>query len=173
MFSLILLIVCVALAGFFIFLAIRWKNEGFVVLAVIACIIFLIVGVINLDNFSRQIGDFTTLKALDKKITLYSDRRDNLTNIVRTELSKYPEYEKTIMGNINPQILLSFPQLKSNETMLATVKQILELQDKVYDLQKELIEIQQGIYYREISPWIIYVTPYEKFFGKSNPLLTK
>lgn len=94
--------------------------------------------------------------------------------VVRAELSKYPEYEKKIFGDIKPEILLQFPVLKSNETIMKTVEQIVKLEDDVYKLRSRLIEIQSDIYWREIFPWVIYVTPYQRFFGEPNPVaLTK
>ena len=119
---------------------------------------------------TRQVKDFTRVKELDKKVVLYTQKKNNLTMVVRAELSKYPEYEKAIIGKINPAILLNFPKLKSNETMMETLKRLLELENKVYDLREKLIEVQREMYHREISPWVIYVKPYSSFLGKPNPI---
>ncbi len=90
--------------------------------------------------------------------------------MVKVELAKYPEYEKKIMGNIRPQFLLQFPKLKSNETITKSVEELVKLEDAVYKIRLELLAIQQEIFAREISPWVLYVPPYQKFFSEQNPI---
>ena len=90
--------------------------------------------------------------------------------MIRAELAKYPEYEKKIIGDIKPTILLQFPVLKSNETIVKTVEEIVKLEDQVYKTKAKLITTQQEMFYREISPWVIYVTPYKTLIGEANPL---
>lgn len=149
------------------------KDHG--VLAYFFSWVFCVVAVVWLAlaiaiPYSEQIGDFTGVQATKGKISLYQERRDNLVAVVKVELSKYPEYEKAILGNINPQILVSFPTLKSNETIVKTMEQIVKLEDDVYKLRGGLIDQLRGMYEREISPWVIYTPSYEHFFKEKNPL---
>ena len=132
----------------------------------------LVIFLVTTLNYSRQINDFASVQALEEKVGLYEMKRDNLSQIVRFELSKYPEFEKDVIENINPAILLKFPELKSNQTMVETLQQLLKLENEVYTLREDLIDIQRTIYAREISPWVIYVTPYEDFLSEKNPVGT-
>ncbi len=174
MLSIILSLICVGaiILGVFAAKDNQGENVGvpFIVFGLLCGAILVL---LNLFAFSSQISDCVALRALDAKITLFTERRDNLTEIVRVELNKYPDYEKKIINNINPKFLLNYPRLRSNETIMETAKQILQLQDKVYSLQEEVINTQRSMYYREISPWLIYVTPYKKFFGRPNPLVSR
>lgn len=129
-----------------------------------------LIAIRGFGSYAMQISDFASVRQTQSAINLFVERRDNLTVIIRTELAKYPEYEKKIMGNITPQILLQFPTLKSNETIIKTVEEIVKIENDVYKLREELIRTQAQIYYREITPWKLYVTPYEKFFGEKNPV---
>ena len=182
MFSLIV-VVFIALFGVFL-LVLRenglknrgWeKNEGRTVVSVMFGIVSLVVAglwfsVMTLGSYRAQLYDFSELKGTRAEIALYQERRDNLAIMVKTELSKYPEYEKKIIGDIKPAILLQFPALKSNETIVKTVEEIVKLEDQVYKTMAKLIETQQKMFYREISPWVICVTPYKTLIGEANPL---
>ena len=130
--------------------------------------IFLLINV--LAKYSSQLSDFAEILKIEKQINIYQKRSDNFSDIIRSELKKYPDYEKEIIDNITPNILLKFPDLKSNETMSKTVNDLLKIQDDVYKLKADLTETQRIIFFREISPWTIYVTSYESFFHKKNPL---
>lgn len=147
-------------------------NKGIVfgwgVVSVIVGVIWLLSATIG--SYSNQLEDFSSVKQTKQEIKLFSERRESLVAVVRAELSKYPEYEKKILGDIRTEILLQFPVLKSNETIMETAKQIVKLEDDVYKLRSDLIKIQGCIYWREISPWVIYVTPYQRFFGELNPV---
>ena len=137
-------------------------------LALVAAGIWLAVA--TLGSYTAQIQNFSELKGTQAGITLYEERRDNLVVMVRTELSKYPEYEKKIIGDIKPSILLQFPVLKSNETIVKTVEEIVKLEDRVYQTRAKLIKTQTEMFLREISPWVIYATPYKTLMGAENPV---
>lgn len=124
----------------------------------------------TVGTYTYQLSDFTEIKGKKQQIRIYEERRDNLTGIIKAELAKYPEYEKQIIAEISPEILVNFPNLRSSETITKTVEEIVKLNDSVYKIRASIVEVQQRIYYREISPWVIYVQPYEKFFSEQNPL---
>jgi hypothetical protein len=148
------------------------KAAACVVFAVICWIITAIwLSAMSVGPYTCQLSDFADIKKAKQEIQLYSERRDKLVEIVKVELAKYPEYEKKIVGNIQPQILLQFPNLKSNETIVKTVEEIIKLEDSVYKIRASMIETQKKMFYRELSPWVIYVTPYQKLFSQQNPLV--
>lgn len=166
MFTLLLAAVLVLIGLILLFAEVG--DGGAFVFFLIVAIVIVAFGI--LVPYTGQLSDFSSVKQKQSEINLFTERKDNLTAVIKTELAKYPEYEKKIMGGITPQILLQFPQLKSNETIVKTVESIVNLENDVYKLRRELIEFQTNIYWREISPWILYATPYEKFFGEKNPV---
>lgn len=118
-----------------------------------------------------QIRDFTKVEETKAAICIYEEQKNKLTEIVKNELMKYPQYEQRIMSEIKSDIFLQFPNLKSNETMLETVNKIFKLEVLVYDTRIKMLGILKDIRYREISPWVIWVKSYKNFFGESNPLV--
>lgn len=147
-----------------------YYNEGTWVFGVFAVIFTLVCLIGTAADYSLQRTDFTKIRSLEKKVQLYEAKRDNVSLIVRAELRKYPDLEKQVIGKINPSILLNFPKLQSNQTMTETLKQLLKLENEVYNFREKLIDVQQVIYAREISPWVVYVTPYQEFLGEENPV---
>jgi len=165
----------IALVGLIVFVVavVREKNSacGWEIPAAVFSFFAIIVGIASsLIGYTNQLYDFAELRATDENITLYEGRREKLTLIVREELSKYPKYEKEVIGKIKPMILLNFPELKANETMTETLHQILKLENDVYDLERKRIRVRRDIYTRELSPWFPWVTSYKDFFGERNPV---
>lgn len=155
--------------------AMNWFNgmeaAGVGIFVVIVCVVIMAISIPC--TYSFQTNDFARIKGLEKKIELYEKRSQELRAVIRSELDKYPALEKKILNKVNPQILLNYPTLKSNETIMMTCKEIIALEKDTYEIRAELIEQQQEIYERELSPWVVYVTPYEQFFGKKNPVAAK
>ncbi|MFA6407367.1 MAG: hypothetical protein WCV80_01525 [Candidatus Paceibacterota bacterium] len=147
-------------------------SDGQSVCNIFSIVAFVVAGIwlvsMSAGSYTNQLEGLTQIKTVLNKIRLYEGRRDKLINIVKTELAKYPKLERKIMGNIKPEVLLEFPTLKSNETIAKTVEEIIELENSVYELQGSLIECQQPVYYREISPWVISIPSYEKILGEPN-----
>lgn len=146
-------------------------SLGFGIVALAVAGFWLTIGI--MAPYTNQIADFSQVKGTLAQVALYKERRDNLVAMVKTELAKYPEYEKAILGKITPEILLSFPTLRSNETIVKTVEEIVKLEDAVYKIRAELINTQTKMFYREISPWVLYVTPYKSLVGEANPVTVK
>lgn len=143
---------------------------GFTIVLGIIAVVFIII--ITSFPYASQLNDFSKIRGIETKIAVLKERKDSLTVMVKTELDKYPEYEKGIIKGLgDAQILFRYPELRSNETISKTVDDIVKIQDAVYNSRIELIELQRIIYSREVSPWFVYVTPYTKFFGERNPIL--
>ena len=157
----------------------QWtKDEDAAGCSFVFGIVFLVIAGLWLTMaivapYTSQISDFSNVKGTLATVTLYKERRDNLAAMVKAELAKYPEYEKAILGKITPEILLSFPTLRSNETIVKTVEEIVKLEDAVYKIRAELIQTQTKMFFREISPLVIYVTPYQTLTGETNPVAAK
>lgn len=123
--------------------------------------------------YSNQLKDFAIIRRRNKKIELFEQKSDELSIVIKEELKKYPEFEKTILGEIHPEVLLSFPQLQSNKTIIEIVGRLVELRNQVYDVKAQKIDALTKVYMREISPWLMFVKTYQSFFSETNPILTE
>lgn len=179
MFSVIMVIFFIALGVSLTFLAQqRCKTTGSGNVFYFFAIVFYITAAIwlistTVGSYSNQLSDFTHIKQINMQISLDTERRDKLINMLKVELSKFPEIEKEIIMSIKPDIMLlsQFPNLKSNETIADMVNQIVYLENSVYERRFHLINLQRQIYYREISPWVMSsVITYADFFKGENPL---
>jgi len=149
-------------------------DDGYVSLSVL-CGSISTIGLIlalcfTLGPYTLQIKDSTEIRSVEKKIALYTKRRDNLSAVVRAELEKYPKYEKTVLNGIKPEILLSFPELKASDTMIKMVEELVKLENDIYKLREGQLDIAQRMYYREISPWTVHCESYQELIGKPNPV---
>jgi len=72
----------------------------------------------------------------DKKV--YAERRDDYEVIVRAELDKYPAYESQIFASLDSEIILKYPELKSNETIVTAFKSLIEFNEELYDIDLEV-----------------------------------
>lgn len=105
---------------------------------------------------NSQYSKVSEYKATTHSIQLYTARKEELQAVIKTELGKYPEYEQKILSNLDPKFILSFPELKANETITETVKQIVNLNNDIYDRKDNLIQIKKSMYHYHISPWTMH-----------------
>lgn len=120
----------------------------------------------------NQIRNLTNIQALLASQRMHEERREKLSIIIRNELSKYPEIEKQIIGDIKPDLLLlNFPNLKSDGVIMKISADIVSLENAVYDLRERILQEQKEILFREHNPWIICSRPsYRDYFGCDNPI---
>lgn len=176
MFSVIAVIILVAIGALLTFVAFKCKLSGDRGVALFFAAVFYAIATIwfacaTAGTYTNQLKSFTNIKKTRMQIILDTERRDKLISILKLELSKYPEIEKEIIMNIKPDMMLlsQFPKLKSNETIVEMVNSIMVLENSVYEKRFCLIDLQRESYYREISPWVIFpVVTYANFFKEEN-----
>lgn len=128
---------------------------------------FCIVG----TDWSDQVKSFSDIYERISDIKIYIEKREALSTVVKNELEKFPEYEKELINGVEAKILLNYPKIKANETMVEKLTQLLKLETKVYEERRYLNGDLRRILYRETSPWTIYVPSYENHFGEKVSIL--
>lgn len=71
----------------------------------------------------------------DRKV--YEKRVTNFEQLVQTQLSKYPEYEKEIFASVDANMVMNFPDIKNDKITLAAFESMVEWREKVYTLEVE------------------------------------
>ena len=119
---------------------------------------------------SSQIRDLADDDQLAARYDLQVQRRDEQVEIVTAQLIEaYPQLEREIIDSVDdPEILLSYPQIRSSETFRAAVERIVELNDSVYTVSQQIIDNQRQMLGRERSPWVIR-PPWFPYY-EDNPL---
>lgn len=107
--------------------------------------------------YTTQIDNLEELDSIDDRIVLAETRAEEQEEIIRAELiENYPDFELEIIDNIDdPEILLSYPQLRSSETVRDAVNKITELDGRVYDLENDRISYETDIRKINRNPWVI------------------
>lgn len=147
------------------------NRHGVYTVGICFCLFGCLYFILNTTSkYSNQVSDFTIISAKKQQIDLFEKRTETLSEIIKNELSKYPSHEEKVFEKINPQFLLKFPELKANETIRKSAKDLMELNDDVFNLKDQLIELYRVVYLREISPWTLWVKHYQDFFGEKNPI---
>lgn len=124
---------------------------------------------------AAQQGDINDVLELSAKYDLDVQRRDELVAEVTSQLIEaYPRLEQDIIAGVgDPEILLSFPQIRSSETFMAAVENIIALNDKVYSTRRSIIANEADILGRSRSVWVIrppWFPTYEDYYEGENPL---
>ena len=140
----------------------------------IAFAVLLLIAFTGLSTYSNHIGDFNTLDRLNTTCSIKLDRANDIEAKVIAELRKYPEHEKEVFGNINPEILLSYPELNANETIAQGAKEYKGVIDSLAKLDGRRADVLQRILDRETQITIFWpATPsYQERFGEVNPLVS-
>jgi len=119
---------------------------------IFAIIVALIIGIISLNGAASASRPDWNKTCNDR--TVLVQRRDDLTALIRAELDSYQDFETGIIDSINPQILLSYPQITSNKVLLDKVNALIEINDTIYQLQLEQNTIIKDDENRNNGFWI-------------------
>lgn len=72
------------------------------------------------------------LVEIEDNIKILQERYDNQKVFIIAYSSKYP-IEKKLFESLNPKILLSLPEIKSDNLLVANIENILNIQDDIYN----------------------------------------
>ena len=132
-----------------------WRREDptgavgllFAVIIVLGCYISMICGV-----NSSQIHDNQSITMVTENIKVFQKKYDAIGLELKTELSKYPEYEKDIFEKISPEAMslyfVKYPELKSIESVTLLTTELVRLHSVIYDQQIERNRFIKDILYR-------------------------
>jgi len=124
-----------------------WRREdptGAVgLLLVIICILAL---------YITTICDNQSITMVTENIKVFQKKYDAIGLELKTELSKYPEYEKDIFEKISPEAMslyfVKYPELKSIESVTLLTTELVRLHSVIYDQQIERNRFIKDILYR-------------------------
>lgn len=120
----------------------------------------LFIGLINsLNTNSNQVGRSMELAKIDSSESIYKAKADNLTKEFAGYLAEaYPQYEKDIFSKIEPGkvdlYMVKYPELQASKTLTELVKQVRDLQDKVYEQQLARVQIIRDMKFAVLDPWV-------------------
>lgn len=111
----------------------------------------------SLEYYSNQQERFENLKANLNIVNLNKERQSNLLQEFKFYLGeKYPDLEEKIFSSIssnNVKILLKYPEIKSEKTLIELVKKINKLSKDVYVALENIEETCAQIRYYNNSKW--------------------
>jgi len=114
----------------------------------------------TMNNYSDQLADSQKLVQLRGVQEVRLTQATALTTEFRQTLAdKYPEHEKAIFRNFNPQSMLAYlvnyPQLQALSGMQDLVKRTQELWSGYYGVQEEQQALLATMRFRAIDPWLL------------------
>lgn len=95
------------------------------------------------DNYERQ---------LEIHVKRYNYEQAEIIEM----LQSYP-LETNVYENFNPEILLSLPEIKSNELIRARVERLLDIQNKICEI---LMESSDLVYYMKTNSYFWWIVPF-------------
>lgn len=110
--------------------------------------------------YYNQINDKATIQQYQSNKTVYQKRATYLTGQFQTYLATdYPDIEKQIFGDISPKnvaiYLAQYPQLQSIKALTKLTDEVGQLNDKVYQQQLNINQVQRKITVRQRNPWLL------------------
>ena len=70
-------------------------------------------------------------------IEVYSEREVELEAVIREGLTGYPEIEREIIDGIDPEIILSYPNLRAPDVLIEKVNQLVAVRDAKFNAELE------------------------------------
>ncbi len=137
------------------------NNDTPASLLLLMCVIVSIgISVLTLcRETSAQIRDVTSIEMVEENIQVYEKKYNAIGLELKTELSKYPEYEKEIFNSISPEKMslyfVKYPELKSIQSVTILAKELMKLRSTIYDKEIEKNKHIRDIQYRN-SNRVVY-----------------
>ncbi len=117
----------------------------------------------NLVCFTQQVERFEKLRGKLKIIKLQKERQDDLMGEFKLYLAiTYPEIEKDVFNkicNIKTDInaVLSYPEIKSSETLIELVKRLDQLSNNLYNVKSNFEQDCAIIRYFNNNKWFMFM----------------
>lgn len=112
--------------------------------------LFWIPGVVLLT--SDQIDDQNTLIELEEQRGQLKTYEADVEENIRESLAKYPPLEGKIIKDIDPVILVNYPDLKSSKTITEQFKALQSVDKKLLDNKNKQFRIEKDIRNRDQNP---------------------
>lgn len=152
-----------------------WKKQDYFLFWSTFISVGLFIGLVvpTVVTLNSQNSDLNALATLNADRALYIKQEKFIQEVVAKELDRYPEIEAQIIGEIQPDFLLSFPELNSNETIIAKAKELKEARQALNDIEFNRNTVLYRILTREtgVNFFSPFADTYQERYGTINPLL--
>lgn len=99
-----------------------------------------------------QNRDKNAVKAGRKDEVNLIDHKEQIEKEITASLAKYPEIEERIVGDIDPAILVNYPQLKSNETITAQFEALKTIEEEILWVHQDIVASEKKMADRSDNP---------------------
>ncbi len=137
----------------------RYTYEPFYWLLVPLIIIIVAFFGIGIASFTSQNTRQNQAVTDVLAVKLSKDKAANIIALIKPELDKYPEIEKSVLKNLDPKFILSFPQLKSNETITKLAQEMEDLNKEIYDEKGWLLHDCRVFRTNKSNPFYMTIIP--------------
>lgn len=112
--------------------------NGFLLLFLLGALFFLI-------------NDIVSASVIDKKIAMLQEENTLIEQELTSIVNSYKDYEKEVINNVGQMatILITFPELKTNELVIKQMDIYVKNNDKIKSLKESKIDAQT-------SKWWVY-----------------
>lgn len=150
-----MLIIFIIIVSIMIFVSLKitgdTKKEG-IYDTFLACLIinvFLLLFLLCALFF--LINDIVSANVIDEKIAMLQEENTLIEQELTSIVNSYKDYEKEVINNVGQMatILITFPELKTNELVITQMNIYVKNNDKIKSLKESKIDVQT-------SKWWVY-----------------
>ncbi len=99
-----------------------------------------------------QNRDKNSIEAAQKDKANYVEHKVQIEKEITASLARYPEIEERIIGDIDPAILVNFPELKSNETITAQFEALKSIEESILYSNETIVLAEKAMDDRSDNP---------------------
>jgi len=130
-------------------------KEGFQIIAFVSGFVLVVLAAISIITYISQVSAIERLTEFEARIDNAEERQSEVESVLLRELTQYPEFERdayeAFVENSDPDILLRFPELRSNAVVIASAENYVKAIDTVYSEKQDLEEVRRNIRSREAN----------------------
>ncbi len=132
------------------------KNHTLISYAISFTVIYTILQLIYYASINNIIAE---LKYIDKKIEISEQKSISITEQLKDEVSKYIKYEGTTLKNLKPDnislLLITYPQLKANETVKQLISEIVKYNNESYSYRYKKQDLLTELYSYKLNTFVL------------------
>ncbi len=132
----------------------RQSASAAAVFCVDVCLLLVVIMVISVFSVNTdQNADHNKYERLGKDREVALDYQADVKDNIKATLARYPDYEKMIVDGVNPQIILSWPELKSDKNLRDQFAALNSTQQKVASIDRQRNKVVNSMQNRQSSWW--------------------
>lgn len=114
-----------------------WSIVTWIVVSVVAVVTLVAAIYVNVD-YAMKTND---LERVEQELAELEDYRESVQSNIAETIDKYPELEIDVVGDIDPEILLQYPQLRSVEALSTQFASLDSAERSILRNRQERLEI--------------------------------